>query len=257
MYFSLDKEFIEITYDFNYMVLKRGRHKKEEFKPLDYKPTAGYQANMRQLLHIIRKEQDPESAAGIEEGNVRRMRNYYLNHIFQAMADLTFFFEAISKYPELQEDFDPDLLDLFGIKRLDVKAENYAFMFNRLMSSMLLIDHEYEEHDFRLQLLSKVQEMILSKMEGASHPLFKSLGASQYVNQDIGKAVTWTKAAAYEIKDVYQLNLRQPYKIIMEKGKPKRIRISKEMAIETFKKNVEENRPSRTFKFDTKEILNS
>src|SRR5437870_4796919 len=40
-----------------------------------------------------------------------------LDKIFQAMANLSFFFESISAHKELQELFDDDLIDLLGLKQ--------------------------------------------------------------------------------------------------------------------------------------------
>ena len=46
--------------------------------------------------------QDPVKVSKKEKGRMNRMKFYYLDkHIFQAMANLTFFFEAIAKHPEL------------------------------------------------------------------------------------------------------------------------------------------------------------
>ena len=49
--------------------------------------------------------------------------------VFPSMANLIFFFESISRYAELEENFQADITELFGIKRLCPRPGNYAYYF--------------------------------------------------------------------------------------------------------------------------------
>ena len=80
-----------------------------------------------------------ESAAGRMEGltNEEKKLDRQLrvdktrileNIIFPSMVNLTFFLECISNHKDLQNVFDNDLKELFGIKRNEPRAYNYAFM---------------------------------------------------------------------------------------------------------------------------------
>ena len=75
---------------------------------------------MRLRLQREKDKRDPETTAeAFSDKDKRKIRNldrmkvYILNkHIFQAMANLTFFFESIAESPELQEVFEDDIKEL-------------------------------------------------------------------------------------------------------------------------------------------------
>src|SRR5438067_10161537 len=61
------------------------------------------------------------------------------NYIFPAMANLTFFFRCISKYPELREVFEDDVKDLLGVRRENPQPNNHGFIIFNLLHSILLV----------------------------------------------------------------------------------------------------------------------
>ena len=93
-------------------------------------------------------------------------------YIFPAMADLTFFFEAIAEYPELQETFANDLKDLLGIRRYDPDKTEYGYMLQSLIGAILILGNEStiiiftlitKTVESRFKLLHKLQRLIWYK----------------------------------------------------------------------------------------------
>ena len=150
--------------------------------------------------------------------NVERLR-FLDQHIFPSMANLIFFFEHLVKYPELREVFETDLKELFGyITELDKKTytkeqensdgkiekvpyctiycqENgYNNIIRRFMLSLLYWDIYKDPNNFRLGLIRDIQYVIFQYMSTiASREFGGDLGGADHViNDDIGRAVSWT-----------------------------------------------------------------
>lgn len=141
--------------------------------------------------------------------------------LFPAMADLTFFFEAVAQSPQLQENFASDIIQLLGIRRNSPSNDNYAFMFRRLIWS-IFFPSEPRENDFSLRLANQLQQIIYNKMKRPLYKFFKENSEPKnMVLLDIERVKAWTELIAHTVND--------------------------EQAI----------KPARTFLFDTKEILNS
>ena len=85
------------------------------------------------------------------------------------MANLTYFFETISSYPELQNEFESDIKDLLGIRRTSPKITDYAFMFSSLINGITKSTYQrkssYQISDyFRLKLIHQLQEAVYAKL---------------------------------------------------------------------------------------------
>ena len=82
-------------------------------------------------LDVTGKEFTPKINARDKSLRTKKVR--ILNDIiFQAMADLTFFFKAISLHLELQEILDSDIKDLLGIRHKS--SHEYGFMILDLLA---------------------------------------------------------------------------------------------------------------------------
>jgi hypothetical protein len=143
--------------------------------------------------------------------------------VFPAMADLVFFFEAITRDEDLQVRIRNDIEDLLGIRHNE--SQTYGFMFSRLLRSILAIGvAEAEEtthkskYDFQLRLNHILQGIVLDKVRQYLPDIFKLQEARIAVKDDIRRAWAWTGTLAYNIAE---------------------------------KKEA----PHRTFDFDTKELL--
>jgi hypothetical protein len=150
--------------------------------------------------------------------NVERLR--FLDHyIFSSMAIIIIFFEHLAKYPELRVAFETDLKELFGyITELDKKTytkeqensdgkiekvpyftiycqENgYNNIIRRFMLSLLYWDVEKDPNNFRLGLMRDIQYVIFQYMSTIASKEFGGDigGADHIINDDIGRAVSWT-----------------------------------------------------------------
>jgi hypothetical protein len=150
--------------------------------------------------------------------NTERLR--FLNqYIFRSMANLIVFFEHLAKYSELRDAFETDLKELFGyITELDKKTytkeqknsdgkiekvsyftiwcnENgYNNIIRRFMRSLLHWDIEKDPNNFRLGLMRDIQYVIFQYMSIIASREFGGDigGADHIINDDIGRAVSWT-----------------------------------------------------------------
>ena len=96
----------------------------ETIGPKRFQPQADLRNYMSERLELSKKmeKDDAEGSEFSDEINsqnrslrVKKVR--ILNDIvFTAMADLTFFFEAITLHPELQVLLDNDIKDLLGVR---------------------------------------------------------------------------------------------------------------------------------------------
>lgn len=135
--------------------------------------------------------------------------------IFPSMANLTFFFKSISRYPELKKIFDDDIKDLLGVRRINPEQNKYGFIFSQLVRSILLIEEEpyseevadkedfplhkqsarTEKNDFRLRLNHILQDIIKIKavdidLDGVSN------SEKRIVQDDFNRVRLWTRIIA-------------------------------------------------------------
>ena len=221
----------------------RGRRRSDETRPNIYMPHAefvGWMKRLLQLPHLKTKLNDAIIAGGKSEGieeekteyekeydNVHRLKDYYLKRIFQAMADLTFFFEAISSYVELQDEFESDIKDLLGIRRVNPRTTNYAFMFGSLMYSIITSSRITD--DFRLKLIHKLQVAIRAKL--TTFKVLETDKTTARVFEDIDRVLAWTEMISLRVRDEYDFGTK------------------------VFREQANNNKPSRTFDFDAGKLL--
>ena len=241
-----------------------GRPKIEDFKPKIYTPHEEFVGHIRNFLHLLTRN-EASTYAGREIKNIRRMKNHYLkNLLFPAMANLTFFFEAVSIYRELQDEFESDIKELLGIRRLHPKAGNYAFMFDSLITGIIstnvVTNTNAGENDFRLKLTDILQALIFQKLQRVK--IMETKSSSYRVFEDIMHAKAWTEMLASRISDEYNFRkLRANYDQLElkrckdEEERKKYIKQKDEQAREDFEKDAQAKSPSRTFNFDTKKLL--
>lgn len=205
--------------------------------------------------------------------------------VFPSMANLLFFFEAIDENPELREVFESDIKELLGVRRLDPNIGNYGTVFKRLVGSIISAGKGFEPTDFRVKLMHELHKVIEYKMRGMLDSIFwtessdKSVGAdesqiSNWVGQDMGRAVSWTGVMASKINDEYdkEYQVLSNSESILKRDKNGKLEKIEELPEEEinrrkdeinqrkkkeFDKAVSKNRPKRTFLFDTKSLLNS
>ena len=124
--------------------------------------------------------------------------------VFPAMANLFYFFNEISKHPELQESFDDDIKDLLGVRRYNPKNDNYGFIFSNLIASILkikLLGEHLESDDFRLRLIQILQNIIFLGIEQSLPDILKERRSYNRMLQDMEGSLGWTLMLAYHVKD--------------------------------------------------------
>ena len=118
-------------------------------------------------------------------------------HVFQAMADLIFFFEFISlHHPELQEEFEDELEELLMGWNKNDKSEAPAF--SRLVNGATRWDYDKDPFNFRLSLLFQMQKRITLKIPAfAKHDFDKEAGpfgiSENIVKPDMERAFAWAR----------------------------------------------------------------
>lgn len=168
-----------------------------------YTPHAEFKLFMKNFLQFLRKEELSESA-GEKGKNLRRMKNYYLNeHLFPSMANVVFFFETVSLHHELEEEFELDIKDLLGIRRINPKANNYAYVFQALVHSIIYTKKGYKNNNFRLRLILELQRMIRQRLLNLTVGAFENDNVAKYINEDIDRAETWTELVAAKVDEEY------------------------------------------------------
>ena len=132
--------------------------------------------------------------------------------VFQAMADLTFFFEAVARHPELQGTFENDIKNLLGVRYKD--SQEYAFMFVKLLRSIMVIKDEdshsqdkeqdselgRKQDGFRLKLIHILQGIVLDKVKPFLPNVFKNYKSERIVWDDLARAWAWTEMLAYPVE---------------------------------------------------------
>jgi hypothetical protein len=106
-----------------------------------YTPSRTLENYFEQRLQLEHLGADDTNAVSrnkkIREMN--RMKVHILNKIvFPSMANIVYFLETVSKNPELQQVFDDDLKELFGIRYpLEFKDKSYSPIIRRLVEAMI------------------------------------------------------------------------------------------------------------------------
>lgn len=232
--------------------------------PKYYSPDQSLVDYMHDLLQITHNKKKLDAGAqATEKGRLRTAKSRHIlpEILFPAMANLTFFFEATELFPELLSagTLESDIKELLGIRRLNPRAYNYAFMFMSLISNMIMISRTSE--DFRLKLLHKLADIIWFKVTGLK--LLETQSASSRVLEDIGRSTTWLEMLSSRVKDEYDLSRLAPRydKEELDKLKDDKEREKKyieevdNQTLRDFEMYVKQNSPSRTFDFDTKKLI--
>lgn len=196
------------------------------FKPRGIK----YYTPHEDLVNLLKKELHKKKATkeGKElweddkekrkRGNTDRMKVYYLDkHIFQAMANLAFFFEAIAKHPELEDLYEDDIRDLLGVRRNKSARHVCGFMFFNLLCNILkagdlrLEKEEGIKRDFRLILNHQAARTVRNKVsiflaggykkqDGKIMLVdFKKENVRKVILDDFTRALAWTGMLASSV----------------------------------------------------------
>jgi hypothetical protein len=156
--------------------------------PKSYTPNKDLVNFLRTQLHRreeIQADREPSEDDRRKRNNeLDRLKVYYLDkHIFPALANLAFFFEATAKHPELDDLYRNDIKDLLGIRRKKPSDKSKpkpscGFMFSDLLRNILKVSGSPFEKkeilkDYSLILNHRAEEIVRMKVA-------RSLSSGQY-----------------------------------------------------------------------------
>lgn len=185
----------------------------EEIEPRHFGPSTELRDYMSKRLQIS-KQMDQIDAAGEEIPNEIYASNKSLSTkkvrilngiIFQAMADLTYFFGCIAEHPELRDIFDSDIKDLLGLRYNPRKSQRPGYVFSRLIRSILILDKKLEFdqedvkrkrgdelNDYRLILTDLLQQAVQDKIQRPLSNVMNAQEAINNVSNDFSRVRGWT-----------------------------------------------------------------
>ncbi len=123
-----------------------------------------------------------------------RRKVYILDkHIFPSLANLVIFFDYLEKNPELRKLFEGDVKELLGFIGQYAKYEDNII--TRLLQSILKWDTNSDPNNFRLELISSIQNVLYHKITDLTLT-DKNLGdsiTSGIVGPDVGRALLFAR----------------------------------------------------------------
>ena len=183
------------------------------------------------------------------------------------MANLIFFFESISRYAELEENFQADITELFGIKRLCPRPGNYAYYFKALVDTMISTKRPFRRNDFRIRLIHEIMRLLESKFQQIAMIKFETSDAFVHVNQDMKRAAAWSELIAHTIKDLYNFESPMYYGVpeqipkqyLNDESKRNQYKLKRQQERERqwyeFCANENKGKIHRTMEFDTEKLI--
>ena len=124
--------------------------------------------------------------------------------IFPSMANLVVFFKYMAEDSKVRDVFEEDLKELLGF--IGQNAKKYEDnIITKLLQSILEWDTNREPNNFRLELVSSIQNVIYHKLTYLTL-MDKNLGDSitnTIVSPDVGRALVWSRmfSAKYRQSD--------------------------------------------------------
>ncbi len=231
---------------------------------------------MKEEIHLS-TEASPSDSFKKEIRKNDRMKSHILDKfIFPSMANLTFFFECIAEYPELQKTFEDDIKELLGIKRNNPVSKIYGFMFSKLIDCILswdvihIKDPIRGRKNFRVDLMNVLQIIVANHFEEKISELNVPNTINILARNDMDRTWGWINMLKNSIGDQDELALRKDVKEIKKTIKELReynknnlkdssrisILIDKHQSdIENHDAYIEKMLPGRTFEWAIKDLL--
>jgi hypothetical protein len=175
-----------------------------------YKPDPKIKDYIRERIELNQKlKEKTRSQFSNKEQNfedkVRQDKKRLLdNIIFPSMANLVVFFEALATNSEVRELFEDDIKELFGYIR-EPRDENKEdensynvrlYIIRRLIDSLLTWDVEKDPDNFRLDLISGLQQIIFYQFTSITRNIIdqkRQTIVSKTVESDMRRALSWTE----------------------------------------------------------------
>jgi hypothetical protein len=124
----------------------------------------------------------------------RRKVDVLDKHIFRSMANLVVFFDNLAEHSELRTMYEEDVKELLGFVGQNAKKYEDNII-TRLLQSILSWDTNRDPINFRLELMSSIQNVIYNEIINLTL-MDENLGESvtnMIVNPDVGRALIWCR----------------------------------------------------------------
>lgn len=154
---------------------------------------------------------------------------YYLDRLFQSLADLIYFLETTSTNSQLRDNFEDDLEELLDVRPyriahglhavIGVKSGGFlphTNLIRLIYASLIPYDKDYK--NFRLKLLTQVQMLIYEKIWSIIRDEYgHSTLIAKSVMEDMKRSLGWVSMLShpkdYEKENPSRvINFRHPYK---------------------------------------------
>jgi hypothetical protein len=178
-----------------------------------YKPSPTLTNFMEEKLRLFNLEKElKENGRGLSEREKKnkrandRMKVHVLNrHIFESMANLTYFLETAARLEfELGEKeadplFEDELRELlFGVK--DNRFDKYPHVLYRFLRAALSWSFEKDPGNFRLELIHTLQQMVYNILSNITIKEFSDDMVNHVISPDVGRVFVWTKLYASRVE---------------------------------------------------------
>jgi hypothetical protein len=178
-----------------------------------YKPSTTLTNFMKEKLRLFKLEKELREKGlelpGREKKNKRandRMKVHVLNkHVFESMANLTYFLETAARLEfELGEkEVDPIFEDeirelLFGVK--DNKFDKYPHVLYRFLGAALAWSFEKDPTNFRLELIHTLQQIVYNQLSNIAIKELSDDMVNLVISPDVGRVYVWTKLYAGRVQ---------------------------------------------------------
>lgn len=178
-----------------------------------YRPSLTLTNFMKERLRLFKLEKElrenGRELSGLEKKHKRandRMKVYVLNkHVFESMANLTYFLETAARMEfELGEkEADPIFEDeirelLFGVK--DDKFDKYPHVLYRFLRAALAWRFEKDPKNFRLELIHTLQQIVYNILSNITINEFSDDMVNHVISPDVGRVFVWTKLYASRVE---------------------------------------------------------
>ncbi|CAN5536001.1 hypothetical protein BH18THE2_BH18THE2_37410 [soil metagenome] len=178
-----------------------------------YKASSTLTNYMEEKLRLFKLEKElRENGLDLSEREKKkkrandRMKVHVLNkHVFESMANLTYFFETAARLEfELGEkEADPLFEDeirelLFGVK--DNRFDKYPHVLYRFLRAALSWSFEKDRSNFRLELIHTLQQIVYDHLSNIAIKEFSDDMVNYVISPDVGRVFVWTKLYAGRVE---------------------------------------------------------
>lgn len=187
-----------------------------------YEPSEGLVRFIEEKLELLKQV---ESSREWDSKKV-----YYVDKMFQSLADLIYFLESLANNSELREVFEKDLEELLDVRPYNktrglpsnVGVSTGIFLTETNLTRLVyasIIPHQKEFKNFRLKLLTNLQLLVYEKMHYIMQEEYGMMNQiSKSIFEDMNRCLGWvtmlSKPKEFQKENPNRIiHFKAPYKI--------------------------------------------